>query len=257
MARSLDVYLHHDLVGHLIQDDDGDLSFEYGASWLEEPAAMSLSRSLPLRKERFRRKECHAFFGGILPEEGKRERIARNLGISARNDFAMLERIGGVQFGIDLSPFILRKARIRLGARASLVRSDAMALPFRDGAFDRVYCSEVLEHVLDPESVIREMHRVLAPGGIAVISVPNEVLINRIKRIVFGLPLGSRLVAGEYRVSKAMDEEWHLHAFGHARLEQALAGRFGIETLVGVPSRLMPLRLVARLSSPACAKTAV
>ena len=132
-----------------------------------------------------------------------------------------------------------------------------MALPFRDGAFDRVYCSEVLEHVLDPESVIREMHRVLAPGGIAVISVPNEVLINRIKRILFGLPLGSRLVAGEYRMSRAMDEEWHLHAFGRARLEQALAGRFGIETLVGVPSRLMPLRLVARLSSPACARTAV
>ena len=169
----------------------------------------------------------------------------------------VLERIGGVQFGIDLSPFILRKARIRLGARASLVRSDAMALPFRDGAFDRVYCSEVLEHVLDPESVIREMHRVLAPGGIAVISVPNEVLINLIKRILFGLPLGSRLVAGEYRMSRAMDEEWHLHAFGRARLEQALAGRFGIETLVGVPSRLMPLRLVARLSSPACARTAV
>jgi len=169
----------------------------------------------------------------------------------------VLEHIGGMQFGIDLSPFILRKARARLGARASLVRSDAMALPFRDGAFDRVYCSEVLEHVLDPESVIREMRRVLAPGGIAVISVPNEALINHIKRIVFGLPLGRRLVAGEYRISEAMDEEWHLHAFGRARLEQALAGRFGIETLVGVPSRLMPLRLVARLSSPARARTAV
>jgi len=161
----------------------------------------------------------------------------------------VLERIGGVQFGIDLSPFILRKARARLGARASLVRSDAMALPFRDGAFDRVYCSEVLEHVLDPEAVIREMHRVLAPGGVAVISVPNEALINRIKRIVFGLPLGGRLVAGEYKISEAMDEDWHLHAFGRARLEQALADRFGIETLVGVPSRLMPLRLVARLQS--------
>jgi SAM-dependent methyltransferase len=168
----------------------------------------------------------------------------------------VLERVSGVQFGIDLSPFILRKARARLGVRASLVRSDAMALPFRDGAFDRVYCSEVLEHVLDPESVIREMHRVLAPGGVAVISVPNEVLINRIKTIVFGLPLGSRLLAGEYRVSDAMDEEWHLHAFGRARLVQALADRFGIETLVGVPSRLIPLRLVARLSSACCARTA-
>lgn len=159
----------------------------------------------------------------------------------------VLEGISGMQFGIDLSPFILGKARARLGGCANLVRSDAMALPFRDGAFDRVYCSEVLEHVLDPESVIREMHRVLAPGGVAVISVPNEALINRIKRFVFASPLGSRLVSGEYKVSEAMDEEWHLHAFGRARLEQALAGRFGIEKLVAVPSRLVPLRLVARL----------
>jgi SAM-dependent methyltransferase len=160
----------------------------------------------------------------------------------------VLERIAGVRFGIDLSPFILQKAHSRLGARASLVRSDAMALPFGDGTFDRVYCSEVLEHVLDPESVIGEMHRVLAPGGVAVISVPNEALINRIKKVVFGLPLGGRLVAGEYRVSQAMDEEWHLHAFGRARLQRALADWFGIETLVAVPSRLMPLRLVVRLN---------
>jgi hypothetical protein len=91
------------------------------------------------------------------------------------------------------------------------------------------------------------MHRVLAPCGVAVISVPNEALINRLKRIVFGVPLGRRLVAGGYDVSRAMDEEWHLHAFGRARLEEALGNPFGIETLVGIPSRLMPLRLVARL----------
>jgi len=50
---------------------------------------------LPLRKERFSRNECRGYFGGILPEESKREIIARNLGISARNDYAMLEQIGG------------------------------------------------------------------------------------------------------------------------------------------------------------------
>jgi serine/threonine-protein kinase HipA len=95
MARTLDVYLHRVLVGHLIQDDDGQMFFDYAESWLENPAAMPLSHSLPLRKERFTRKECSGFFGGILPEQNLREIVAKNLGISAKNDFAMLEQIGG------------------------------------------------------------------------------------------------------------------------------------------------------------------
>lgn len=95
MARTLDVYLHNELVGHLIQDDGGQILFNYAESWLQKPAPTPLSQSLPLRRERFRRNECRGFFAGILPEESKREIIARNLGISARNDYAMLEQIGG------------------------------------------------------------------------------------------------------------------------------------------------------------------
>lgn len=95
MARALDVYLHHDLTGHLVQDHGGAISFRYAASWLETPGAIPLSHSLPLRKDRYPRKACSGFFGGILPEQSKREIIARNLGISARNDYSMLERIGG------------------------------------------------------------------------------------------------------------------------------------------------------------------
>src|SRR5437868_1340498 len=69
--------------------------FDYDKGWLDRAGAAPLSQSLPLRAKRFRNKECRGFFAGILPEESKREIIARNLGISARNDFAMLERIGG------------------------------------------------------------------------------------------------------------------------------------------------------------------
>ncbi len=95
MAKTLDVYLHNDLAGHLVQDDSGEMSFEYVESWLNRPGSTPLSQSLRLRKERFKRKECRGYFAGILPEESKREIIAHNLGISARNDYAMLERIGG------------------------------------------------------------------------------------------------------------------------------------------------------------------
>jgi serine/threonine-protein kinase HipA len=95
MARTLDVYLHNDLVGQLVQDDGGQMRFTYDENWLTKPGATPLSQSLPLRKERFSRNECRGFFGGILPEATKREIIAHNLGISARNDYAMLEQIGG------------------------------------------------------------------------------------------------------------------------------------------------------------------
>src|SRR5436305_557455 len=95
MIRTLDVYLHQDLIGQLMQDDHGQMVFDYAESWLKNPNAIPLSHSLPLGKERFTRNECRGFFAGILPEESKRDMIARNLGISAKNDFAMLEQIGG------------------------------------------------------------------------------------------------------------------------------------------------------------------
>lgn len=69
--------------------------FQYVQSWLDKSGATPLSQSLPLQKERFTLNECRGFFAGVLPEGDKRETIARNLGISPRNDFAMLERIGG------------------------------------------------------------------------------------------------------------------------------------------------------------------
>jgi serine/threonine-protein kinase HipA len=95
MPRTLDVYLRRNFVGRLIQDANGQLAFFYAEAWLNNPNAVPLSHSLPLRKEKFTRNECRGFFAGVLPDEGKREIIAKNLGISARNDFAMLERIGG------------------------------------------------------------------------------------------------------------------------------------------------------------------
>ncbi len=68
--------------------------FQYLENWLEHILTpLYMAQSLPLRRKRFNRKECRGYFGGILPEEAKREISARNLGISPRNDYAMLERI--------------------------------------------------------------------------------------------------------------------------------------------------------------------
>ncbi len=95
MARTLDVYYDGEPVGQLTQDDSGRMAFQYAASWLGRPEPLTLSQSLPLREEPFTQRECRGFFGGILPEENNRKVIARILGISDKNDFAMLEQIGG------------------------------------------------------------------------------------------------------------------------------------------------------------------
>ena len=95
MSRTLDVYFLGVLAGKLHQDSSGVLGFQYDAAWLERSDAIALSQSLPRQSEPFGANVCHGFFGGILPEEAKRDLIAKNLGISKKNDFAMLAEIGG------------------------------------------------------------------------------------------------------------------------------------------------------------------
>lgn len=105
MARILDVYLKQQLVGLLEQDDSGSLWFRYDDAWLASEPSVPLSNSLPLRSEPFRRNECRPFFAGLLPEETSRVLIAKAFGVSANNDFAILERIGGECAGaVSLTP---------------------------------------------------------------------------------------------------------------------------------------------------------
>ena len=93
--KRLIVYLNGERVGTLDEDDSGLLEFRYVPEWTGRSGAIPLSRSLPLQSEPFRGKHARPFFAGILPDEGPRQQIAAILGISERNDFALLERIGG------------------------------------------------------------------------------------------------------------------------------------------------------------------
>jgi len=91
MARELAVHLRAQRAGTLTQTDAGRLEFRYTEAY----AGPALSLSLPLRAEPYDHRAAEPFFGGLLPEEGVRERIARYLGVTARNDFALLAEIGG------------------------------------------------------------------------------------------------------------------------------------------------------------------
>ncbi|AGW15031.1 type II toxin-antitoxin system HipA family toxin [Megalodesulfovibrio gigas] len=92
--RELQVWWDARLVGTLSQQD-GRLGFVYAAPWLESATARPLSMSLPLRAEIFDDRAARPFFAGLLPEGAMRASIARMLHISARNDFALLDRLGG------------------------------------------------------------------------------------------------------------------------------------------------------------------
>lgn len=61
----------------------------------------------------------------------------------------------------------------REGVDAELLHGDAQHLPFADGSFDKVLMSEVLEHLSDDRAALREVARVLRPGGVLAMSVPN------------------------------------------------------------------------------------
>jgi ubiquinone/menaquinone biosynthesis C-methylase UbiE len=77
--------------------------------------------------------------------------------------------------GVERNPVTLARAKVELqSTSARLVRADALRLPFRDASFDKVLMTEVLEHIPDEAAALREIWRVLRPGGTYVLSVPNE-----------------------------------------------------------------------------------
>lgn len=83
--------------------------------------------------------------------------------------------------GVDVVLDDLRKARYMLAdlerkgqtqGVADFILADAQRLPFRDGVFDKVVCTETLEHVPDDRAAIREIDRVARPGAEICVSVP-------------------------------------------------------------------------------------
>jgi len=160
----------------------------------------------------------------------------------------VLEKIVGTDlFGIDLSFSLLQKAAKKTAGRAALVLSYGERLCFKNGIFHKLYCTEVLEHVLDPELVIRDAERVLAVSGRAIFSVPNEQVINNVKTILTRLGLFKfifRKPRGAYQVPQKMEDEWHIHTFNLNKLIALLPRTFTIEKVLAIPGHWLPLHYV-------------
>ena len=83
------------------------------------------------------------------------------------------KRFEGRVWGVDLSIGMLRRAAERLepfGERCTLIWEDADVLPFKDETFDAVACMETLEFTPDPLHTLRELMRVLRPGGVLLMT---------------------------------------------------------------------------------------
>lgn len=73
---------------------------------------------------------------------------------------------------MDLGEGLL--AQVRKKCRSTCVVGSVLDMPFADATFDVVISSEVIEHVPAPLDAVREMHRVLKPGGLLVLTTPNK-----------------------------------------------------------------------------------
>lgn len=96
------------------------------------------------------------------------------IGPGLGTDHIQFARHGARMFAIDLTITHLKLTRQRFlleGRATRLARADAEHLPFADGSFDAVYAFGVLHHTPDTQASVDEIHRVLRPGGTAIVSL--------------------------------------------------------------------------------------
>lgn len=93
---------------------------------------------------------------------------------------AMLAATAAKVSGVDVDPQAVSTANLRYGQKDRLTFhvGRAQEIPFPDDSFDAVTSFETIEHIEDPEALIREIRRVLKPKGFAIISTPNKSVYN-------------------------------------------------------------------------------
>ena len=129
---------------------------------------------------------------------------------------------------MDIDQQALSLASTNLGISTVWLDLNREQLPFDDGSFDVIVAGEILEHLVDPASVVSEACRVLARSGVFIGSVPNS--FHWRARLAF--------LVGRY-----VEDPTHLHLFSHSEASKLLQG-FGSVELVpvgGIGGRRMPV----------------
>jgi 2-polyprenyl-6-hydroxyphenyl methylase / 3-demethylubiquinone-9 3-methyltransferase len=137
------------------------------------------------------------------PLEGK---TALDVGCGAGLLAEPLARLGAKTTGVDASSELIAVAREHAQAMALEVDYRAADVLQIDGSFDLVTCMEVIEHVADPAVFLRALAKRLAPGGLLILSTPNQTGWSKLMMITVGEGLG-RIPKGTHDFDKFITPE--------------------------------------------------
>jgi demethylmenaquinone methyltransferase / 2-methoxy-6-polyprenyl-1,4-benzoquinol methylase len=155
-----------------------------------------------------------------------------------------LVRAGHGVTGLDQSTEMLEAARARFDGRVELVQAPAESLPFGDATFDHLTFTYLLRYVDDPAAVVRELARVVRPGG--TVAMLEFAVPRRLARplwelyVRIGLPLAGRVIsAGWHEAGRFLGPS--IRGFWRAYPEQRLLGLWRDAGIADVRARRLSL----------------
>jgi 2-polyprenyl-3-methyl-5-hydroxy-6-metoxy-1,4-benzoquinol methylase len=193
-----------------------------------------------------------AYFEGSLPLrwfEGERLRVIREM-VAEDPGHRILEIGGGAGHVarmfrrshlvlLEPSAELVELARRNLyGYDAELLQGDVESVQLAERSFDRIICTQVLEHIENPDAVLERIARLLKPGGRAILTAANGPLTRGVKRVLTAPPLGWALgdgVAGE--------QHDRLHQWSPDDFRRLVSSRFHVEEQRALPFVWLPLRI--------------
>ncbi len=122
--------------------------------------------------------------------------------------------------GLEYNPLYIEEALALAKEKQVAItvqQGAAEHMPFEDGSFDFINMAEVIEHVADPLLTLREVYRVLAPGGLCYMSVPNRYGLKDPHFHLYGVNWLPRSVSDLY-LSLFDKHKEYTQAAGHQRL---------------------------------------
>jgi ubiquinone/menaquinone biosynthesis C-methylase UbiE len=141
------------------------------AAWYEETQDDVLSG--PYRHHVRKRRAYVESVLRAFSAERPGDRIGLDLGCGDGAHLGWLAEHVTALYGSDYNVLRLERARSR-GVATALAVADVTDYPAADDSFDAVFFNHVIEHIPDDGRALREIHRILRPGGVVVLGTPNE-----------------------------------------------------------------------------------